>query len=190
MRCGERFSSYEEVSRRALRAEQRPGRAGRRRGRSRRASAAQLDRVPRGVDRDGAAGRQRRADQLALARRGDRPRAERQRREGARRARRPVARDRPSVPDGLAIVLVPAGEGSSRSPRDLLDGALWWPEWLAGHEPWAQAPRGGADEHHLHLRDDRPTEGRRAHARHRGAARGDAGAARRDLPAGARASAR
>jgi long-chain acyl-CoA synthetase len=43
----------------------------------------------------------------------------------------------PSVPAGLAVVLVPAdGDGSARPPA----GALWWPDWLAEHEPWAHPP--------------------------------------------------
>jgi long-chain acyl-CoA synthetase len=48
----------------------------------------------------------------------------------------------PSVPDGLALILVPAdGEGAQDPPGlDLPDGALRWPDWLAGHEPWAQPP--------------------------------------------------
>ena len=42
-----------------------------------------------------------------------------------------------SVPEALAVVLVPAdGDGSAELP----DGALWWPDWLAENEPWAQLP--------------------------------------------------
>jgi long-chain acyl-CoA synthetase len=42
-----------------------------------------------------------------------------------------------SVPEGVAIVLVPAdGDGAVELP----DGALWWPDWLAENEPWAQLP--------------------------------------------------
>jgi long-chain acyl-CoA synthetase len=45
----------------------------------------------------------------------------------------------PSVPDGLALVVVPAGgEGSAEVP----DGAAWWPDELAGRDPWAQPPEG------------------------------------------------
>jgi long-chain acyl-CoA synthetase len=45
----------------------------------------------------------------------------------------------PSVPDGLALVVVPGGgERSSEVP----DGAARWPELLAGREPWAQPPEG------------------------------------------------
>lgn len=46
-----------------------------------------------------------------------------------------------SVPEGLAIILVPAGESASEPlAAELPDGALWWRDWLEGHEPWAQAP--------------------------------------------------
>jgi long-chain acyl-CoA synthetase len=42
-----------------------------------------------------------------------------------------------SVPEGVAIVLVPGdGDGAVELP----DGALWWPDWLAENEPWAQLP--------------------------------------------------
>jgi long-chain acyl-CoA synthetase len=45
----------------------------------------------------------------------------------------------PSVPDGLALVIVPAGgEGSAKGP----DGAAWWPDLLADRDPWAQSPEG------------------------------------------------
>jgi long-chain acyl-CoA synthetase len=41
----------------------------------------------------------------------------------------------PSVPDGLALIVVPAdGDGSAEVP----DGALRWPDWLAGNAPWAE----------------------------------------------------
>jgi len=48
----------------------------------------------------------------------------------------------PSVPDGLALIMVPAdGEGAGELPGpDLPDGALRWPDWLADHEPWAEPP--------------------------------------------------
>ena len=43
----------------------------------------------------------------------------------------------PSVPEGVAIVVVPGdGDGSDEVP----DGALRWPDWLAGNEPWTQPP--------------------------------------------------
>jgi long-chain acyl-CoA synthetase len=43
----------------------------------------------------------------------------------------------PSLPEGLALVIVPAdGDGSAEQP----DGALRWPDWLADNEPWAQSP--------------------------------------------------
>jgi long-chain acyl-CoA synthetase len=52
----------------------------------------------------------------------------------------------PSVPERLAIVVVPAdggglaeGDGAAEVP----DGALLWPEWLADNEPWAQPPESG-----------------------------------------------
>ncbi len=47
-----------------------------------------------------------------------------------------------SVPAGLAIILVPADGGGAGEPlaAELPDGALWWREWLEGHQPWAQAP--------------------------------------------------
>jgi long-chain acyl-CoA synthetase len=42
-----------------------------------------------------------------------------------------------SVPEGVAIVLVPVdADGAIELP----DGALWWPDWLAQSEPWAQLP--------------------------------------------------
>ena len=49
----------------------------------------------------------------------------------------------PSVPEGLAIILVPAdGDGGAGLPEDaqLPGGALSWPEWLAAQTPWAQPP--------------------------------------------------
>ena len=46
----------------------------------------------------------------------------------------------PSVPDGIAVIVVPTAEGPVEDPPA---GALLWPEWLAGHEPWAQAPETG-----------------------------------------------
>jgi long-chain acyl-CoA synthetase len=55
----------------------------------------------------------------------------------------------PSVPDGLAVVVVPGdghgadgggtdGDGAAQLPA----GALRWPDWLAGNEPWEQPPEG------------------------------------------------
>ena len=45
-----------------------------------------------------------------------------------------------SVPEGVAVVSVPSdGDGSARLPA----GAVSWPDWLAGNEPWAQPPQGG-----------------------------------------------
>ena len=46
----------------------------------------------------------------------------------------------PSVPDGVALIVVPTPAGPIGDPPA---GALLWPEWLAGHEPWAQAPETG-----------------------------------------------
>ena len=48
----------------------------------------------------------------------------------------------PSVPDGLVADRRAARRGRRDGPpaAELPDGALWWPDWLAGHEPWAQAP--------------------------------------------------
>jgi long-chain acyl-CoA synthetase len=45
-----------------------------------------------------------------------------------------------SVPDGVALIVVPTAEGPVGDPPA---GALSWPEWLAGYEPWAQAPEAG-----------------------------------------------
>ena len=47
-----------------------------------------------------------------------------------------------SVPDGLIVIVVPPGRDGARdiAAAELPDGALWWPDWLAGHEPWAQPP--------------------------------------------------
>jgi long-chain acyl-CoA synthetase len=45
----------------------------------------------------------------------------------------------PSAPDGLSLVVVPAGREDS---TEVPERALSWPELLAGHEPWAQAPEG------------------------------------------------
>ncbi len=46
-----------------------------------------------------------------------------------------------SVPEGVQVILVPADGESPRPPdASLPAGAPWWPEWLAGHEPWAQPP--------------------------------------------------
>ena len=51
-----------------------------------------------------------------------------------------------SVPEGLAVIVVPVG-GDGASLDDgvvatLPAGALVWPDWLAGNEPWAQPPEG------------------------------------------------
>jgi long-chain acyl-CoA synthetase len=44
------------------------------------------------------------------------------------------------VPDGLALVLVPAEHSApSQELADPPPGALWWPDWLAQNEPWGQA---------------------------------------------------
>ena len=51
-----------------------------------------------------------------------------------------------SVPAGVAVVLVPArAPGSAAPPESLGAGRRWarWPELLAEHEPYAQAPEGG-----------------------------------------------
>jgi long-chain acyl-CoA synthetase len=58
---------------------------------------------------------------------------------------------RAGVPDGVAVIVVPvdAGTGtpaeaggSTPSAGSGWDGEeLWWPQWLARHEPWAQAPQ-------------------------------------------------
>jgi long-chain acyl-CoA synthetase len=55
---------------------------------------------------------------------------------------------RASVPAGLAVIVVPAdapghdhgapAEGSQSA--EPFAGVLWWPDWLAQHEPWVQAP--------------------------------------------------
>jgi len=45
----------------------------------------------------------------------------------------------PSVPDGLALVVVPAG---GAGPAEVPDGAAVWPELLAGRDPWRSHPRG------------------------------------------------
>jgi long-chain acyl-CoA synthetase len=44
----------------------------------------------------------------------------------------------PSVPDGVALVVVPSEGSGPEPPR----GALSWPEWLAQSEPWSQPPEG------------------------------------------------
>ena len=46
----------------------------------------------------------------------------------------------PSVPDGVALIVVPTAEGPGWDPPA---GALSWPEWLASNEPWAQPPQTG-----------------------------------------------
>ncbi|MGH2863855.1 MAG: AMP-binding protein [Solirubrobacteraceae bacterium] len=43
----------------------------------------------------------------------------------------------PSVPEGLALVVVPSDSGGSAA--GLPESALHWSEWLAGNEPWAQS---------------------------------------------------
>jgi long-chain acyl-CoA synthetase len=51
----------------------------------------------------------------------------------------------PSVPDGLAVIVVPAGDAGSLDAdvaATLPAGALVWPDWLAAYEPWAQPPEG------------------------------------------------
>jgi long-chain acyl-CoA synthetase len=52
----------------------------------------------------------------------------------------------PSVPDGLAVIVVPvegdAGSLAADVAATLPAGALVWPDWLAGNEPWAQPPEG------------------------------------------------
>jgi long-chain acyl-CoA synthetase len=58
---------------------------------------------------------------------------------------------RASIPTGIAVIVVPANheaaDPSAAEPgngdptaAELADGALWWPAWLARNEPWAQAP--------------------------------------------------
>jgi long-chain acyl-CoA synthetase len=47
----------------------------------------------------------------------------------------------PSVPDGLVLIVVPAdGDALDDDSVGLPADALWWPEWLARNEPWAEAP--------------------------------------------------
>jgi long-chain acyl-CoA synthetase len=51
----------------------------------------------------------------------------------------------PSVPDGLAVIIVPDGDAGSLDAdvdATLPAGALVWPDWLAANEPWAQPPEG------------------------------------------------
>ena len=43
-----------------------------------------------------------------------------------------------SVPEGVAVVFVPADPAAD---AELPDGALWWHDWLARNEPWAQPPQ-------------------------------------------------
>jgi long-chain acyl-CoA synthetase len=45
-----------------------------------------------------------------------------------------------SVPDGVALIVVPTDERPAGDPPP---GALLWPQWLASNEPWAQAPETG-----------------------------------------------
>ena len=44
------------------------------------------------------------------------------------------------VPDTLSVVVVP-GE-TAGAAGEVPQGALWWPDWLAGNEPWEQPPEG------------------------------------------------
>ena len=46
----------------------------------------------------------------------------------------------PSVPDGVALIVVPTPGGPMGDPPV---GALLWPQWLASNQPWAQAPETG-----------------------------------------------
>jgi len=46
----------------------------------------------------------------------------------------------PSVPEGVALIVVPAVEDEV---GNVPDGGLLWPDWLARNEPWAQAPETG-----------------------------------------------
>ncbi len=53
-----------------------------------------------------------------------------------------------SVPEGLDVIAVPAeaGSGDGATAPEGVSGArapggvLWWPDWLASREPWAQPP--------------------------------------------------
>lgn len=55
---------------------------------------------------------------------------------------------RGSVKEDIAVIVVPTGAADAHTPEAAaLSGALpssaetlWWPEWLARHEPWEQAP--------------------------------------------------
>jgi long-chain acyl-CoA synthetase len=42
-----------------------------------------------------------------------------------------------SVPDGVVLIVVPS---TSDEVEELPEGVLWWPEWLARNEPWAEPP--------------------------------------------------
>ena len=45
-----------------------------------------------------------------------------------------------SVPEEVSVVLVPGADGDrERAPAEV----RWWPNWLEGNEPWAQAPERG-----------------------------------------------
>jgi long-chain acyl-CoA synthetase len=46
-----------------------------------------------------------------------------------------------SVPAGVRLLVVPDGEQPG-APAALPPGALAWPQWLAAHEPWAEPPQG------------------------------------------------
>jgi long-chain acyl-CoA synthetase len=57
----------------------------------------------------------------------------------------PAVRD--SVPDGVAVILVPADappgtkqSGAGTPAAEPTDGVLWWPDWLARNEPWTELP--------------------------------------------------
>jgi long-chain acyl-CoA synthetase len=43
-----------------------------------------------------------------------------------------------SVPAGVAVIVVPGDRGVPAG--ELPGSALWWPDWLAGHEPWGEMP--------------------------------------------------
>jgi long-chain acyl-CoA synthetase len=45
----------------------------------------------------------------------------------------------PSVPDSVAVIVVPAPASEA---GELPERALHWPDWLAGNEPWEQPPEG------------------------------------------------
>jgi long-chain acyl-CoA synthetase len=47
-----------------------------------------------------------------------------------------------NVPAGVQLLVVPDGARPAGAPAKLAPGALAWPEWLAAHEPWAEPPQG------------------------------------------------